>query len=110
LLLLFLARFLAFAYRHARWEKLDDWGRLTCEDVDKTTTQDELDFALKRHLRMTPEERYQLEEYGCDGGGCVPECRFYPEHGRIEDEEVIEEHNKFVEKLRNEKRIVEPPK
>ncbi|MGA7900874.1 MAG: hypothetical protein WCA39_18670 [Nitrososphaeraceae archaeon] len=26
-----------------------------------------------------------------------------------EDEEVIEEHNKFVEKLRNENRIVEPP-
>ena len=49
------------------------------------------------------------EEYGCDGGGCVPECRFYPEHGRIEDEEVIEEHNKFVEKRRNENRIVEPP-
>ena len=33
----------------------------------------------------------------------------YPEHGRIENEEVIEEHNKFVEKLRNEKRIVSPP-
>ena len=116
------------AYRHARWEKLDEWGRLTCEDVDKTTTQDELDFALKRDLRMTPEERYQLEkrsflfhdlscymrdlsdeEYGCDGGGCIPECRFYAEYGRIEDEEVIEEHNKFVEKLRNENRIVEPP-
>ena len=26
------------AYRHARWEKLDEWGRLTCEDVDKTIT------------------------------------------------------------------------
>ncbi|MGA9841240.1 MAG: hypothetical protein WBP64_08005 [Nitrososphaeraceae archaeon] len=116
------------AYRHARWEKLDDWGRLTCEDVDKTTTQDELDFALKRDLRMTPEERYQLgkrsflfhdlscylrdlsdEEYGCTGAGCIPECRFYPEYGRIEDAEVIDEHNKFVEKLRRENRIVEPP-
>ena len=81
-------------------KNFDDWGRLTCEDVDKTTTQDELDFALKRDLRMTPEERYQLgkrsflfhdlscylrdlsdEEYGCTGARCIPECRFYPEYG-----------------------------
>jgi hypothetical protein len=26
--------------------------------------------------------------YGCINGACVPECRFYPEEGRIEDEEV----------------------
>jgi hypothetical protein len=58
--------------------------------------------------RMTPEERYQqLKEewyfhdsswymrhdngydgYGCNNGVCVPECRYYPEEGRIEDEEV----------------------
>ena len=26
---------------------------------------------------------------GCCDGICVPECRFYPEYGRIEDEEVL---------------------
>ena len=39
------------AYRHARWEKLDEWGNLTCEDVDETVTQDELDFGLKRQVK-----------------------------------------------------------
>ena len=33
--------------------------RLTCEGVDKTITQDELDFSLKAKLRIPPEERYQ---------------------------------------------------
>ena len=37
-------------------------GRLICEDVDETITQDELDFGLKRWLRKTPEERYQEEK------------------------------------------------
>ena len=50
------------AYRRARWEKLDDWGRLTCEDVDKTITQDELDFSLKRQFRIAPEDRYQHQK------------------------------------------------
>ena len=66
---------------------------------------------------MTPEERYQRERghwywhesswyrrnakgydgYGCNDGKCIPECRFYPEYGRIEDEEVIEEHKELEE-------------
>ena len=41
--------------------------------------------------------------------GCTAKCRFYPETGRIEDEEVIEEYNKLVESLRQENKIVEPP-
>ena len=35
--------------------------------------------------------------------------RFYAEYGRIEDQEVIEEHNKLVESLRQKNAIVEPP-
>jgi hypothetical protein len=120
-------RFLA--YRRARWEKLDEWGQKTCQDVDKTITQDELDFGLKRHLGIPPEQSYQngkswlfhegswymrgLNPYdgqGCNQfTGCVPDCRYYPETGRIEDEEVIEEHNKLVESLRQKNAIVEPP-
>lgn len=48
-------------------------------------------------------------EYGCTGAGCIPECRYYPEYGRIEDEEIIEEHNQVVETLRRDNKIVEPP-
>ncbi len=75
-------------------------------------------------LRETPEERYQemkqylsfhelsyfdqytddtgkahdiIKEYGCgrDGKGCVPECRYYHDKGRIEDKEVIANHEKY---------------
>src|SRR5215831_15270726 len=78
--------------------------------------------------RPSPEERYKQEkanflfhdlscymrglsdeEYGCDGAGCVPECRFYPATGRIEDEEVIEKHKELVERHKQENSIVEPP-
>ena len=41
--------------------------------------------------------------------GCVQECRFYADQGRMEDEEVIAKHNKWVEYLRQENAIVEPP-
>jgi hypothetical protein len=62
------------------------------------------------NLRMHPEDRYQhkkeawyfhesswymrgiksgFDGQGCCDGICVPECRFYPEYGRIEDEEVL---------------------
>jgi hypothetical protein len=57
-----------------------------------------------------------IKEYGCghwsnkrEGGRCSPECRFYPEYGRIEDEEVIADHNNIVESLRQQNAIVEPP-
>ena len=121
-------RFLA--YRHARWEKLDDRGKLTCQDVDKTITQDELDFMLKRYLAVSPEQRYQDQkanrffhelgcyvrglgpddwDKGCHDDQCIAECPFYPEYGSISDEHVIKEHNERVERYRLENRIVEPP-
>ena len=57
-----------------------------------------------------------IKEYGCgrhdnsfSRGGCVPDCRFYLKYGRIEDEEVIEEHNKWLEFYRQKNAIVEPP-
>jgi hypothetical protein len=125
-------------YMKVRAEKWKASGPHGPSEYDDTITQDELDYALKYRLRMSPEQRYQREksywywhdlsyldqtkddtgkcidiikEYGCgyNHGGCVPECRFYPEYGRIEDEEVIEEHNKYVESARRENRIVEPP-
>jgi hypothetical protein len=102
--------------------------KLGNHEYDHSITQDQLDYILKRELRPSPEQRYQHEkanflfhdlgcymrrlndtEYGCTGAGCIPECRFYPETGRIEDEEVIEEHNKLIESLRHENSIVEPP-
>jgi hypothetical protein len=44
-------------------------------------------------------KRYDGE--GCNGfTGCIPECRYYPEIGRIEDEEVIREHEEARAKYR----------
>jgi hypothetical protein len=76
-------------------------------------TSDELNYGMKGMLRMSPEDRYQSkkanflfhdlscymrklgeEDYGCTGAGCIPECRYYPKYGRIEDEELIEEYRK----------------
>ena len=44
-----------------------------------------------------------IKEYGCghwsnkrEEGCCVPECRYYFRYGRLEDDEVIEEHKKLV--------------
>ena len=57
-----------------------------------------------------------IKESGCghwsnkrEEGCCVPECRYYLKYGRIEDQEVIAEHNKTVKELIEEGSIVEPP-
>jgi hypothetical protein len=100
-------------YIHIRIEKSNDEHRKKSNEAayDSTITQDELDYALKRKLRITPEARYQHEkrhyywhELYTEGGrecnpmynGCTPNCRFYPEFGVITDE-VIEDHNRAVE-------------
>jgi hypothetical protein len=89
---------------------------------------DELDFILKRELRPSPEQRYADEKknflfhslscymrglgesgYGCTGKGCVLECEYFGDFGRIEDSVIIEKHNKFVESFRQKNAIVDPP-
>jgi hypothetical protein len=93
----------------------DEWRKKTLECVYDSITQDELDYYFRANLRVSPEERYQNEKkepwfhessYGMRGleaydgcgchhfTGCVPECRYYPEYGRIEDDEVITEHKR----------------
>lgn len=54
-----------------------------------------------------------IKEYGCghssnkrEGGCCVPECRYYQEYGRIEDDVVITEHRKLEAEYRKRNRIV----
>lgn len=99
---------LSFAYyRQVRVEQCnDEYRKKTCEGVYDSITQDELDYYLKRKLRVTPEQRYQdkkedwffhksswcsrgLDATGYDGQGynqftgCVPECRFYLPDGRL---------------------------
>jgi hypothetical protein len=100
-------------YQHARWEKLNE-----CQGVDDFITLDELNFILKQQLAMTPEARYQhrrnkglWHDCGIESAGvdCNPSCKFYPPVGRIEDQEIIEEHNRDVERMKQEGRIVEPP-
>jgi hypothetical protein len=73
-------------------------------------TQEELEYSLKGILSESPEERYQDKKemvwfhtsnwsmrglkaddgYGCSPfRGCIPECRYYLEKGRVEHEEII---------------------
>ena len=104
-----------YIYRQARAEKREASDKKS--DYNNSVTQDELDYSLKRKLRVTPEARYQREKrnqywhessyynrgleaydgYGCYNGECIPSCRFYPEFGVIEDEEIIEDHSNLVE-------------
>ena len=117
-------------YRAARAKITNAFGDKTYEDVWDSITQDESNYYLKMNLRMSPEDRYQhkkkawyfhksssymrgavsgYDRHGCNNGVCVPECRYYPLIGRIEDQEVIESHNEYVERLRQKNAIVEPP-
>ena len=117
-------------YRHVRVEKFEYAPEhIKCERLCsiKTVTQDELDYSLKRKLRVSPEQRYQHEkrepwfhELYVEGGRecnnlydpcCIPgHCRFADEYGVITDEEVIEYHNnKVVEYYRQNNKMVEPP-
>ena len=84
---------------------------------------------FENEIKGSPEDRYQdkkkvwyfhesswymrrhngYDGHGCNNGECIPECRYYPEFGRIEDGEVIQRHNEYVERLRQKNAIVEPP-
>jgi hypothetical protein len=123
--------------RVREWEKLGHklWSS---DDYDLRITQDELNYSLRAKLLVPPEQRYQdnkanwsfhelsyfhqktddngkcvdiLKDYGCgyNGGGCVPECRYYPEKGRIEDAEVIRVHKAAEEFLRKSNLIIKEP-
>jgi hypothetical protein len=120
-------------YRLSRCKKTAPAVGITCEDVYDTITQEELDWELRQQLKVSPEERYQrnkkawsshpsswyvrVPHNGYDGQGCnqftdpscIPECRFYPETGRIEDLEVIQKHREREEHYRKNNAIVRPP-
>jgi hypothetical protein len=130
-------------YQHVRAQEWKALGHKPWDHVyDNRITQDELDYNLKKELRVSPEQRYQhrkanwffhessylhqtvdengkpvdiIKESGCghsdndEQGCCVPECRYYPKYGMIEDEEAIEEHNKLVKDLIQENALVQPP-
>jgi hypothetical protein len=115
-------------YRHVRVEQCtDDYKKKSLECVHDTITEDELAYYLKSKLRTPPEQRYQdrkqdwffhessyshrgLEAYdgqGCNGfTGCVPECRYFLQFGRIEDDEVIAEHRAVEEDYRKRNAII----
>jgi hypothetical protein len=120
-------------YRHARCKKTKPAVGITCEDVYDTITQEELDWSLRQQLKVSPEDRYQhgkehwyshptswyvrVPHNGYDGQGCnqftnpscIPECRFYPEIGRIEDQEVIQKHREREQRYKDNNAIVAPP-
>jgi hypothetical protein len=43
---------------------------------------------------------------GCTNLGCIPECEYYPEYGRIEDSQIIEEHKEHERYYRNKNTII----
>jgi hypothetical protein len=43
---------------------------------------------------------------GCNNGKCMPECRYYANFGRIEDEEVIQRHKEIEERYRKRNAII----
>jgi hypothetical protein len=114
-------------YRRVRIETCtDEWRKKTLMAAYDSITNDELAFCLKAELRRSPEQRYQERKegwlfhdsnmhnppgddrvLGCTSVQCVPECRYYPQYGRIEDSEVIEEHNKQVQYYRDKNAIVD---
>ncbi len=56
-------RFLYYMHvRAEKWKELEQQGHHKPSDYDTTVTMDELDYALKRELRTTPEQRYQQEK------------------------------------------------
>jgi hypothetical protein len=70
------------------------------------------------YLQQTRDENGRfvdvVKDYGCghwsnkrEEGVCVPECRYYPKYGRIEDEEVIQQHNEMVESYRQKNAIID---
>jgi hypothetical protein len=112
-------------YRASRAKITDAFGNKTFEDVWDSITQDESDYYLKMNLRTSPEDRYEdkkkawyfhesswymhrsncYDGHGCNNGQCIPECRYYPKFGRIEDEEVIQRHKEFEEGYRKHNAI-----
>jgi hypothetical protein len=115
-------------YRYYRVNNCtDEYRKQTFECVYDWVSQDELDFRLKTKLRVSPEIRYQIKKakwywhessyynrgldaydgIGCNGFiGCISECRYHADDGRIEDEEVISEHRELEEEYRRQNRIV----
>jgi hypothetical protein len=114
-------------YRAARAKITDAFGNKTYEDVWDSITQDESDHYLKMNLMISPEDRYQRKKkawyfhesswcmrhnngydgHGCNNGECIPECRYYPKFGRIEDEEVIQRHKEIEECYRKRNAIIQ---
>lgn len=92
---------------------------------DARETIDELNFYLKQQLKDTPEERYQYRKKswlfhpsnmdgkhdsfnGCNNLRCIQGCRFYDyAYGRFEDDDVIAEHDHYIEHLKQKNELME---
>jgi hypothetical protein len=105
-------RFAYYRYIRVKYAT-DEWRKQTCEAVYDSVTQDELDYSLKRKLRMTPEQRYEQKKRNyffhstsCSPDGCTIECHYYPKYGRIEQDEITQEHTELVEHHRQRNDIV----
>jgi hypothetical protein len=86
------------------------------QDKKKHWYSHELSYWHQTILHDTGKAVDTIKEYGCgksnvkvEGGWCVPECRYYPQTGRIEDSEVIQKHREREKRYRDNNAIVEPP-
>ena len=107
--------------REERSKETDAFGNKTYEDVWDEITDEELDYYKGKWLRVSPEERYKklkndwychesswharklngYDKMGCNQfSGCVPECRYFPEQGRIDDEVVENWYKEYKVKNR----------
>jgi hypothetical protein len=83
-----------------------DWSFHDLSYLDQTVTVDEQG---NKHYKDV------VKDYGCghwnnpkrEGCWCVPECRYYPEYGRIEDEEIIKENNELRESYAKKNAIID---
>jgi hypothetical protein len=82
----------------------------TDKELIELNTQEEWDYYKRKNIEVPPEQRYRHKKKtwyfhtsswymrkpdGYDGKGCnqftgcIPECRYYPKDGRIDDKEVL---------------------
>ena len=70
------------------------------EEGKPRMTREEALYQMKKKAWYFHESSWYMRHnngydgFGCNNGVCVPECRYYPEEGRIEDEEVLSWYEK----------------
>jgi hypothetical protein len=89
---------------NSKRKSIDEWNK-RIDEIEKLIRKEEegkQQTVSERRYQMMKEALYfhdsswlargmnRYDGYGCNHfTGCIPECRFYPKEGSIEDEEVL---------------------